>query len=122
VQDGFSNIVAYISNRDPLFLSALYLQSECLVGMRLHSLIFALCVNKPAFAIYLKQFGPKTPGIYSSFGLSEYCVDIEEMEPSKCSSQLDKMLSESKTVENKISNILAVELKKEQAFIKSFIE
>ncbi len=122
VQEGFSNIVAYISNRDPLFLSALYLQSECLVGMRLHSLIFALRVNKPAFAIYLKQFGPKTPGIYSSFGLSEYCVDIEEMEPSKCSSQLDKMLSESKTVENKISNILAVELKKEQAFIKSFIE
>jgi len=122
VQDNFSKKVAYISSRDPLFLSALYLRSECLVGMRLHSLIFALRVNKPAFAIFLKQFGPKTPGIYSSFGLSQYCVDMDEVTPSECSSRLNTMLVESKTVEGRISDILSVESKKEQEFIKSFIE
>lgn len=121
-QEDFPNKIAYISSRDPLFLSELYLQSECLVGMRLHSLIFALRVNKPAFAIYLKQFGPKTPGLYSSFGLSNYCVDMDEVPSSKCSSQLDIMLSELRTVETKISDVLSVELKKEYEFIRDFIE
>jgi polysaccharide pyruvyl transferase WcaK-like protein len=121
-QENFSGKVAYISNRDPLFLSALYLRSECLVGMRLHSLIFALRVGKPAFAIYLKQFGPKTPGIYSSFGLGEYCVDIEELSSSTCSSKLDEMLENYTSVENKLSNKLLIALKKEHEFISKYIQ
>ncbi len=120
-QKNFSKNVVYVSSRDPLFLSALYLKSECLVGMRLHSLIFALRVNKPAFAIYLKQFGPKTPGIYSNFELDQYCIDMEEVNPSMCSTQLEKMLTNNETIINSISEILSSDKKLIYEFMKKYI-
>ena len=116
-----SNKISYISNRDPLFLSALYLRSECLVGMRLHSLIFALRVNKPAFAVYLKQFGPKTPGIYSSFELNDYCVDMEEINSKQASDKLLTMLNNYNIVEKQIKDTLDKELEKEKNMIKKYI-
>lgn len=116
-----SNKIAYISNRNPLFLSALYLRSECLVGMRLHSLIFALRVNKPAFAVYLKQFGPKTPGIYSSFELDEYCIDMDEVTAEQGRKQLIDMLDNYHKVEKKIDRVLKKELEVEIDMIKKYV-
>lgn len=117
IEKQFSNKIIHVSNRDPLFLSAIYLESECLVGMRLHSLIFALRVHKPAFGIYLKQFGPKTPGIYDSLDLNEYCIDLDEVSTQDACLKLDHMLINKIEIKDKLSNTLIKQINMEHELI-----
>lgn len=120
-EDNFKNNIGYISSRNPDLLSALYARSECLVGMRLHSLIFALRVNKPAFAVYLKQFGPKTPGIYKTLNLDKYCIDMEDTSVNHASEKLDEMLDNSSSIEEKLNVDLNVLIKREEDILKPYI-
>lgn len=71
--------VVLLSSRDPSLLSQVYAQAECLVGMRLHSLIFALRMYKPALALYLPQFGQQIAGVYQALGLGSYCLNMQLM-------------------------------------------
>jgi polysaccharide pyruvyl transferase WcaK-like protein len=114
--------IRYLYHRDPLFLSLIYLKSQCLVGMRLHSLIFSLRVNTLAFAVYLKQFGPKTPGIYNDFALGKFCVDLDEISVNDSIDRLNFMLDNKVALEKSIEDHLKIELEREYKFVNFFIK
>lgn len=61
-------------------LKAMYGLVDFFVGTRMHSAIFALGMGVPAIAISYQ--GPKAPGIMSDCGLSEFVLDISDIQAS----------------------------------------
>jgi colanic acid/amylovoran biosynthesis protein len=61
----------------PEDLKNLYKDAKVLVGMRFHSLVFAISMSTPVLGIYYYDIGPKIFGIMRDFGMEDYVFDIE---------------------------------------------
>ena len=62
----------------PELLTALYAHAGAVVGMRFHSLIFALSAKIPAMGVYYYDIGPKIQGLMDDLGYPEYAVSLAE--------------------------------------------
>ncbi|AMC94065.1 hypothetical protein AOC36_08705 [Erysipelothrix larvae] len=67
-----SSNISIIEEYNPLFLREIYRNSECLVGMRLHSIILAMSVGTPVVGYFDEAWGIKNPGTLSKFNMP-YC-------------------------------------------------
>lgn len=63
----------------PETLVAFYAHCKCLIGMRFHSLIFALISGMPVGAIYYYDIGPKIEGIMKDIGQSKYSIRLDNV-------------------------------------------
>jgi colanic acid/amylovoran biosynthesis protein len=63
----------------PETLRALYRRSRLLVGMRFHSLIFALTVGTPCVGGYYYEVGPKIRAMLADLGLADEALDLDEV-------------------------------------------
>jgi|GEM_PF-3202994 len=77
---------------EPETLEALYGESKLLIGMRFHSLIFALNVGTPVIGIYYYDIGPKICGLLNDFGWSNFEFNLQKMEVDSLIEQVDKVL------------------------------
>ncbi|MBQ2942347.1 MAG: polysaccharide pyruvyl transferase CsaB [Clostridia bacterium] len=82
---------SYIINREltvPEMFSVLS-EAELVIGMRLHSLIYATTLEKPAMALV---YDPKVSAFMESIGQSA-CIDVERLCKSEAESVLDSMVT-----------------------------
>lgn len=89
-------VTALMKNRDracilpeshsPAVTGGLISQCALIVGMRLHSLIFAANAGIPALALV---YDPKVRNLMKSFGLSEYAIEIQSMDTEGLSAVLE---------------------------------
>jgi len=63
----------------PEALKSLYKNARILLGMRFHSLIFALSENTPVVGLYYSDLGPKIPGMMRDLGFQNYVYDIKDI-------------------------------------------
>jgi polysaccharide pyruvyl transferase WcaK-like protein len=66
----------FIDTRDVATLLDLYANALLLVGMRMHSLIFALSQGTPVVGLWRRQLGPKIPAMLSDLGLADYALEL----------------------------------------------
>lgn len=84
-------------------LKYLYGKMDYFVGTRMHSNIFSLSEGIPCLAI---SYDPKTDGIMELFGLSDYVIDINEIDTKKLIQTFKKLVQNKKEVKNKIDKKL----------------
>ena len=84
-------------------------RSKLVLGMRLHSLIFAVLENRPFVAI---SYSTKVKNMMSEIKMADYCLDYPEADFAKLKSKLEKTLIQ----ESLISRQLAGE-KMRQAYL-----
>jgi colanic acid/amylovoran biosynthesis protein len=96
--------VRLITERDPQSLSDLYEEAELLVGMRLHSMIFALRRDMPTMGVYLEHFGPKIEGTLQMFGLGEYSVLLTETDSADAREALSQLYLRRERVRDQVSD------------------
>ena len=91
-------------NLDPRQLKRLYGQMDFFVGTRMHSNIFALGEGIPCLAISYDQ---KTNGIMQAFGLDEYVIDINSIQPKQLITKFHQLRFDV-TVREHIKEILPI--------------
>ncbi|WP_263808903.1 polysaccharide pyruvyl transferase family protein [Salinibacter sp.] len=95
--------VITITERRPQRLSDLYEDAELLVGMRLHSMIFALRRDTPVMGIYLEHFGPKIEGTLQMFGLDDYSILLTDVDPEESMQALENLFRERAQLRKEVS-------------------
>ena len=73
------------------------------VGTRMHSNIFSLSEGIPCLAI---SYDPKTDGIMELFDLSDYVIDINEIDTKKLVQTFKKLVQNQEKVKSKIDKKL----------------
>lgn len=73
-----AELVEHSSSLEPLL--TLYGAARFLVGMRLHSLIFAMVAGTPPIGIYYRAISHKMRGIMDDVGLGAYVLDIDAVD------------------------------------------
>jgi len=96
--------VRLVTERDPASLSDLYEKAELLVGMRLHSMIFALRRDTPTMGVYLEHFGPKIEGTLQMFGLGDYSVLLTETDPASAGEALSQLYLQRGQIRDQVSD------------------
>jgi polysaccharide pyruvyl transferase CsaB len=96
-------VTAMMKNRDracilpesypPAITGGLISQCAFIVGMRLHSLIFAVNAGIPSLALV---YDPKVRNLMESLRLSEFAVDLQSMETEQLSAMLDSAWNQQK--------------------------
>lgn len=87
----------------PRQLVRLYEQVDLHIGMRMHSCILAMMAETPVVAI---QYQFKTRGLMSQFGLSNYMIDINEMNWESLQKLVDEALANRSTIVDLIKSEL----------------
>ena len=91
----------------PELLIALYANAIALVGMRFHSLVFALQANTPVIGLYYYDIGPKIKGIMRDLGYPEYAFCIDNISGNRLYDSASNLLKEahglSKKLEDRVS-------------------
>jgi polysaccharide pyruvyl transferase WcaK-like protein len=114
--------VTVITGRRPKRLSDIYEEAELLVGMRLHSMIFALRRDTPVMGIYLKRFGPKIKGTLQMFGLDEYSILLTEKDPEEVHESLERLYFNRKDISKTISEKRREYLRLEEGIINKSLQ
>lgn len=96
--------VRLITERDPQSLSDLYEEAELLIGMRLHSMIFALRRDTPTMGLYLEHFGPKIEGTLQMFGLGEYSVLLTKTDSADAREALSQLYLQRERIRDQVSD------------------
>lgn len=104
LRDNVKSEVFILEGRNPQELSMVYERAEVLVGMRLHSIIFALRVGTPAMGVYKQRFGPKIEGTLQMFGLSRYSVQESNIPPQVASESLNNLFTERSKLRRNINS------------------
>lgn len=73
--------------------------SRLLVGMRLHSIIYAICAHVPMVII---DYSLKVRGMVRQNGLDRYCIGIEEIETEKLKKIIYRVLAEEESIKEKL--------------------
>ncbi len=94
--------VNLVENRDSERLSTFYSGAALLVGMRLHSIIFALRCNTPVVGIYKKRFGPKIEGTLNMFGLEKYSLLQSKTEKRKAQSVVKEVYTKRGVISDRV--------------------
>lgn len=93
----------------PELLIALYANAIALIGMRFHSLVFALRTNTPVIGIYYYDIGPKIYGIMCDLGYPEYAFCIDNISGNRLYDSVSNLLAEahdlSKKLEDRVSSL-----------------
>ncbi len=77
-----------IDTRDVATLLDLYAEALLLVGMRMHSLIFALSQGTPVVGLWRRQLGPKIPAMLSDIGLADYALELASTDAASATSAI----------------------------------
>ena len=85
-------------------LKWIYGQCDYIIGTRFHSVIFSLSQGVPAIAI--TYGGNKGEGIMKDMGLSEYAVNIEDINEDKIKELFKKLVRNEDSVKEKINNYI----------------
>ncbi len=83
----------------PGLTAALLSRCDAVLGMRLHSLLFALCGGIPAVAL---SYDPKVAGLMASLGLDRETVDLAEVERISLADAVRRALSSKDTLAGRI--------------------
>jgi len=81
-------VIVDSSDRDSGVFAAMISRCQIFVGSRFHSCIFALLGSVPTIAI---AYLPKTTGIMSDLGLSDFVLPIDEIKPEDLIAKFDAM-------------------------------
>ncbi len=73
------HILGYANS--PEMLIGLYANACALVGMRFHSLVFALLSAVPVLGLHYYDLGPKIDGLLRDIGCGELSFSIEDVDP-----------------------------------------
>lgn len=73
----YSIKIPIIEERDTDKLLDIYANFDCLIGMRLHSIILAAAAGTPSYGLFLEEWGLKNPGIMDMIMLPFSIVDSE---------------------------------------------
>ncbi len=96
-------------NLSPEVLISLYANATALIGMRFHSLVFALSANIPVIGLYYYDIGPKIKGIMSDLGYPEYAFCIDDISSDRLYHSVSNLLTDvhdlSKKLEDRISSL-----------------
>lgn len=101
-------------------ITNLYNQMDYIIGTRFHSVIFAMTSFTPAIAI--SYSGHKTVGIMADMGLSDYVVDIADMNADHIFNQFNKLVSQEDEVKNKIRRYIEKCIEEKNRFVNKVQE
>lgn len=87
----------------PQEIMGLYGRMDFLIGTRMHSAIFALCMNIPAMAI---AYQPKTIGIMKQLGQNNHAVTITELSLPLLKQKFHVLLENRKEIRESLSKII----------------
>jgi len=87
-------------------ITKFYSEMDYIIGTRFHSVIFAMTSLVPAIAI--SYSGHKTLGIMSDIGLSEYTVDIANIDAENILDKFDNLVVNESVVKDKIKKYLEI--------------
>ena len=100
-----SQVVQVKSAWLPGQLQAAYGQMDLFLGTRLHSNMFALTAGTPTLAI---SYQYKTHGVFSMLGLSDWVIDIENVDGLQLSELLESLWQQRASVRDQLSGRLPV--------------
>jgi polysaccharide pyruvyl transferase WcaK-like protein len=121
INDKHKHRAILIEELNPEIIAAILKYSICLIGMRLHSVIFALREAIPVLAIYKKEYGPKTPGIMNDMELNNYVIDMHRISTNEASQILFDIINTNVELSKMISKILVKRNKDGIELIQRFI-
>jgi colanic acid/amylovoran biosynthesis protein len=73
------------------------------IGTRMHSNILAMLSGTPVVAI---QYEPKTKDMMDSFGLGDWVIDIEQINPERLIQMVDEGIEKRDSIKSQISKKL----------------
>lgn len=82
----------------PELLIGLYANARAVVGMRFHSLIFALLAGAPVMGVYYYDIGPKIEGIMKDLGYPEYAFSLDQTDGSGLYQSVSRLLANAKVI------------------------
>jgi polysaccharide pyruvyl transferase WcaK-like protein len=98
----------------PELLVALYANAAAVVGMRFHSLIFALVAKAPVMGVYYYDIGPKIKGVMEDLGYPQYALSLAEAAGSQLYQAASDLLAHADAVSSaladKVSSLKSVSL------------
>ncbi len=97
-------------------------RSELVIGMRLHSIIFAVLTQTPFLAI---SYSKKVKDFVETIALSEYCLDYKKLELQAVQRLIENALEERKSIEQKLEKAKLLGTYKffeHEAMIKDLLE
>jgi len=89
-------------NLSPELLIAFYANATALIGMRFHSLVFALSANTPIIGLYYYDIGPKIKGIMHDLGYPEYAFCIDDVSGARVYDSASKLLASTHDVSKRL--------------------
>lgn len=87
--------------RDARQIKAAYCHMDCLIGSRMHTAIFGLSNQTP---VALIAYQPKAFGLMAGFGLSPYCVDIEQVTAGQLYTLVSDLLEDRPALKDQIKS------------------
>lgn len=87
----------------PEQLSAIYANMDLHIGTRMHSNILAMLSGTPVVAI---QYEPKTKDMMDSFGLGDWVIDIEQINPERLIPTVDQGIEKRDSIKSQIAKKL----------------
>lgn len=85
-------------NASPEQLIALYAHATALVGMRFHSLIFALLAHIPVMGVYYYDIGPKIKGLMEDLGFPQYALSLDETDGASLYQSVSELVDQAETL------------------------
>lgn len=107
LEDELGIYLNLIEEYDPANLIELYSNFDLLFGMRLHSIILAICGGTPGYGLFYKEWGLKNPGIMGKFGLPYIFMDGNEATVDY--SKVEQLISSKPDLQKRFSEICNVE-------------
>lgn len=77
-------------------------RGKLVIGMRLHSIIFAIITNTPFIAI---SYSKKVSDFLSSIGMSKYCIDVKNFNHHHVLNLVDEIKNDSAEIKLKLEKI-----------------
>lgn len=90
-------------------LNEIYSKAKVLIGMRLHSILYAIKTGTPFLAI---NYNPKVRNILESLNLSEFVIEINDVTPKNLLKKLQTIIEKEVQIREKLTQIAIGEYKK----------
>jgi len=100
-------------------LNEIYGKAKVLIGMRLHSILYAIKTGTPFLAI---NYNPKVKNILESLGLSAFIIEIKDATPENLLKHLNEILEKNEQIREKLTRIAKSEYEKLKETEKSLKE
>jgi len=91
----------------PELLMGLYANAICVLGMRFHSLVFALAVGTPVMGLYYYDIGPKIRGLMHDIGQPQYAHALENTHGRRIYDSASHLVANARMVTNDVVATIA---------------